>query len=88
MEEEYTLDSQVYVPPEKKFIPWLLPRADNVLKAYGSDTSARLFADLKAYYQSMSELPSDAHYDLLVGFTLSYLHPRLSRGDTLSRASI
>lgn len=69
VEEEHMLDEQVYVPPGKEFIPWRLPRADNILKAYESDTSVTLYADILAYYKSMSELPSDAHYDLLAAFT-------------------
>lgn len=69
IDEEHTIDRQVYVPPGKEFIPWLLPRADNIRKAYESDTPKPLYADLINYYQSLSDLPATTHYDLLVAFT-------------------
>lgn len=69
IDEEHTIDGQVYVPPGKEFIPWLLPRADNIFKAYESDTPQHLYSDLSNYYQSMSDLPTTTHYDLLVAFT-------------------
>ncbi len=69
LEEDYAIDGQVYVPPGKDFLPWLLPRAASVLAAYASDTPAQLYADLVRYYQNLSELPSEAHYDLLAAFT-------------------
>src|SRR5262249_25410366 len=69
VEDEYMMDGQLYVPPSKEFIPWLLPRADRVQKAYESDTAKQLYGDLVAYYRSLSELPSEAHYDLLTTFT-------------------
>ncbi|MBI3245888.1 MAG: hypothetical protein HYZ50_05215 [Deltaproteobacteria bacterium] len=69
VEDEHVIDGQVYVPPERKFIPWILARVDNILEAYRSDTPAQLYADLVAYYQSMAELPTDGHYDLVTAFT-------------------
>lgn len=70
VETEWQINEQLYLPPAKNLIPWPLPRAEQVLAAYRNDTSAALYADLIAYYKSLSELPTDFHYDLLTAFTL------------------
>jgi hypothetical protein len=66
---EWQIEGQLYIPPAKGLIPWLLPRAEQVLAAYKSDTAVALYADLVSYYTSLSELPTNTHYDLLTGFT-------------------
>lgn len=56
----------LYVPPPK--VPWLLPRGEEVLRCYETDTDARLFDDLVAYHRGISELPTDDHYILLAAW--------------------
>ncbi|MFQ5811302.1 MAG: hypothetical protein ACE5JM_16920, partial [Armatimonadota bacterium] len=64
------LDNTLLLPPPPSRIPWLLPRADEVLRWFEDDTDAQLFADLAAYHQSISELPGDGVYDLLAAWTM------------------
>lgn len=61
-------DGELYSPPPKKKIPWLLPRGEEVEKYYRTDTDARLYDDLLAYHKAVSELPSEEYYDLLVAW--------------------
>ena len=64
----------LYLPPPKGQIPWLLPRGEEVLKYYQADTDAALFDDLVAYHQGISELPSEDYYILLAAYDFhSYL---------------
>jgi DNA primase catalytic core len=62
----------VYLPPPKDQIPWLLPRGNNVLEmaeleAHLSPQVADevLYDDLVAYHRRISELPGDDYYNLL-----------------------
>lgn len=64
--QEWLIDDTPFMPPPKKFIPWLLPRAEEIMKYYASDNNKRLYQDLLAYHKGISELPSDEYYDLLV----------------------
>jgi len=58
-------DGTMLVPPPKENIPWLLPRADEVLRHYATDGDGRLYDDLVAYHRGVSELPDDFHYEFL-----------------------
>lgn len=58
-------DGEQYDPPPAKSMKWLLPRTDEVIKHYDSDTDATLYYDLVAYLKNISELPSESHYHLL-----------------------
>jgi len=58
-------DGTMLVPPPKENIPWLLPRADEVLRYYATDGDGRLYDDLVAYHRGVSELPDDFHYEFL-----------------------
>ena len=72
------IDGVQHVPPDKKDLPFLLPRAEQCLAYYQTDDRT-LFNDLLAYFQRFSFLPADQW--LVVGlFTLStYLqdHPAI-----------
>jgi DNA primase catalytic core len=75
--EQIELDGITYVPPLRKQLPWLLPRADEVLKYYDLRTScsdqeldAQLYDDLLVYHRSISELPGEAHYDLIAAWDM------------------
>ena len=65
-----------YQPPPKESMPWLLPRANEVLKAYhGKDDS--LWDDLVEYHKKISELPGDGYYNLLAAWDF---HSHLTEG--------
>jgi hypothetical protein len=68
-DKRWEMDGKIYSPPAKALIPWRLPRAEQVIVAYGTDDPATLYADLAKYYRSLSELPTEAHYKLLAVFT-------------------
>lgn len=68
-ETEWEIDGQIYVPPDRGLIPWSLPRAQKVKRAYKKDTPAALYADLVTYFKSLSELPAESYYRLLAAFT-------------------
>src|SRR5262245_31522344 len=67
-ETQWEIDGQIYYPPTRALIPWMLPRADRVRAAYETDTQSKLYADLVTYHKSLSELPSKAHYKLLAAY--------------------
>jgi hypothetical protein len=67
--QEWEVDGSLYAPPPLQQIPWLLPRADEVQKWYAQNESIGiLYDDTVAYHKGISELPSEAHYDLLVAW--------------------
>jgi len=67
-------DGQRLIPPPKDQLHWLLPRGEEVLRYYQTDQDAALYDDLLAYHKGISELPSEAHYDLLASWVFhSYL---------------
>jgi DNA primase len=53
------------LPPPRDQVPWLLPRAEEVLRWHEEDSDSDLYDALVAYHQGASELPGEAHYDLL-----------------------
>ncbi|MEE9238247.1 MAG: hypothetical protein V3U58_01660, partial [Thermodesulfobacteriota bacterium] len=50
-------DGVRFIPPPKEQIPFMLPRVDEVLKYYGSDSDSKLYDDLVLYHKRISELP-------------------------------
>ena len=72
---EVERDGQRFIPPSKAQIKWLLPRGEEVLRYYHADHDANLYDALLAYHKGISELPSEAHYDLL---TLWVFHTYLT----------
>ena len=58
----------VYVPPPKKSLQWLLPRASEVQKHFRGDSDQALFDDLIEYHQAISEMPSRDHYAMLAAW--------------------
>ncbi|MBU2540928.1 MAG: toprim domain-containing protein [Candidatus Omnitrophica bacterium] len=70
-------DGLLYLPPPKEQIPWLMPRGEEILKLYEtqSEKSAEecdreLYDELLAYHKSISELPEDSYYDLITAWDL------------------
>jgi len=74
IQSEAVIEGVRYLPPPKDQIPWLLPRAEEVLRHYeeqrtqGEAADAMLFDDLRAYHQGISDLPDERHYDLLTSW--------------------
>lgn len=66
--ESVDRDGVRYIPPPKEQLPWMLPRADEVLRWYEGDRDEALYEDLLTYHKAISELPSEAHYDLIVAW--------------------
>ncbi|MFC1799402.1 DNA primase [Candidatus Eisenbacteria bacterium] len=72
---EIERDGRLYVPPLKDQVPWLLPRASEVLRIYEERSScsteemdAALYDDLLAYHKRISELPNEEYYDLIAAW--------------------
>ena len=69
---EYNKDGEILIPPPKEKIPWLLPRAEEIIKNYETaiedpeDYYRSLYNDLITYHKDISTLPADEFYDLLV----------------------
>jgi hypothetical protein len=61
-------DGTRYLPPPKEQRRWLLPRGEEVLRYARTDTDAALYDDLLAYHRSISELPGEGYYDLVVAW--------------------
>lgn len=64
-----------YVPPPKEQIPWLLPRGEEVLRLYDiqevlsqRDSDGALYDDLLSYHKSISQLPGEEYYHLIVAW--------------------
>ncbi|MBN1871357.1 MAG: toprim domain-containing protein, partial [Candidatus Omnitrophica bacterium] len=74
-------DGLLYFPPPKEQIPWLLPRAEEILKLYEAESKnsseendRALYDELLVYHKTISELPEDGYYDLIAAWDLhSYL---------------
>lgn len=71
------LNGQRYLPPPKDQIPWILPRASEVLNYHNlfnalepSVVDSNLFEDLIAYHKEISELPSEEYYILLAAWVM------------------
>jgi hypothetical protein len=52
-------------PPPSQAIKWSLPRLDEVLKHYKTDSDRQLYNDILSYLKSISELPGEDYYHLL-----------------------
>ncbi|MBI2118973.1 MAG: hypothetical protein HYT97_05030 [Elusimicrobia bacterium] len=71
------LDGKPCFPPPKDQIPWLLPRADNVIEYFNISKAQEpaivdhnLFEDLVTYHKGISELPSESYYVLLSAWVM------------------
>lgn len=74
---EVEMNGKIYLPPPIDKIPWLLPRGEKVLEHYKllkgmpeQESNRKLYNELRATLQNISELPSDEHYDLLAAWVL------------------
>jgi len=66
LKTEINKNDEKLIPPPKDKLPWILPRALEVKKYFEDDTPEKLFNDLITYFKSISDLPNDKYYILLV----------------------
>lgn len=80
-----TKKGKIYVPPPKRALPWLLPRAEEVIRYYNARNvesievlDRELFEDLVRYHKSVSELPGEEYYEFLAAWDMhTYLLERV-----------
>jgi len=77
-EEFLTIEDETYAPPSRDQLPYLLPRASEVLRHFKEDEDKPLYLDLVSYHKFVSALPLDAHYHLLGHLGSSHLPSRRS----------
>lgn len=83
--KQWAHDGRVHVPPYKDQMPWLLPRASEVLRFYKEDSDGALFAELVKYHKNISDLGDDRYYLLLAAFScLSYLLEKIQHCPIIS----
>lgn len=65
--EKVVIDGTTYIPPAKSEIPYLLPRKDETLALIreGTEGTEAFYRYVKAYHESISDLPNPLFYDLL-----------------------
>lgn len=68
-------EGNLYIPPPKEQIPWLLPRGEEIIKLYElqgmlaqKERDGALYDDLLSYHRNISELPGEEYYDLIVAW--------------------
>ena len=66
-----TLGGKVAFPPSREQLPFLIPRWNEISRAYHEDTPQALFHDLVEYHKAFSHLPSEAYYVLLAAWDFS-----------------
>jgi len=85
IQHEIEIDGEIFSPPLKSQIPWLLPRAEKVLELFeledglpANESDGALYDDLKDYHKRISELPSEEYYDLITAWDFhTYLQEKL-----------
>jgi hypothetical protein len=70
VKDKHELQDKILIPPKSEYLPWLLPRASEVLKYVTGDNDAQLFNDLVEYHKSISELPDENHYKFLAAWDI------------------
>ena len=72
IKSSYEHDGIILYPPEKGDKPpdLVMPRAEEVVKYYKSDSDSKLYDDLLTHHKAISELPSDKYYILLALWVL------------------
>lgn len=73
----YEIEGDLFTPPSKNAIPFLLPRANEVMGYYKNDeklgrniADARLFDEMVEYEKRISELPSEGYYILSAAWVM------------------
>ena len=73
------INNNLLVPPDIRDVPFMLPRADKVIKAYKSDNNKKLYKDIVKYFKDNTELSEEIHYELFAIWVIhTYLLDRLN----------
>jgi hypothetical protein len=79
VQDTAVIGGQKVCPSESEYIPWQLPREDEVIKYYHSDNDVVLFEDIMSFFKNIvSEMPDVRLYILIAAWImLSYLSDRV-----------
>ncbi|MEE9443221.1 MAG: CHC2 zinc finger domain-containing protein [candidate division Zixibacteria bacterium] len=85
IQSEVEIDGDIFTPPPKVQIPWLLPRGEKILEFYNieqeltpEESDGALYDDLRDYHKRISELPSDEYYDFITAWDFhTYLREQI-----------
>jgi hypothetical protein len=72
--EEYEIDGIKHIPPEQGHLPFLLPRAEEVMRHFGNEDDRKLFEDILTYLKRFSYLPEPMLYIIACKVFLTYIH--------------
>ena len=83
--DKYPYNDLTLVPPQKQHLPWVLPRAENVIEHYKkyletnpADINKKLIDDLEDHFRSISELPNDYLYKYFAFWVIhTYLQEKI-----------
>jgi len=70
LETETEYEGKKCFPPPEKGLGYLIPRQDQVFKHYEKDNDIKLFKDLTAYLQRVSEMPTNDYYQFLAAYIM------------------
>ena len=86
LEDRWTDDDRILLPPSRRDLPWAISDADRVSHYIDTDNDASLCDDVVAWTESASVLPSLQHHDLLASWIMhTYL---MDAATTLQSSSI
>jgi hypothetical protein len=85
VQEEFNDGNRILVPPPRECFPFLLPRAEEVLRHYNqyshakpADVDFTLFQDIRAYLEQSADLSDPAQYNLVTCWILHTYVPEKS----------
>ncbi len=70
LEDRWTDDDRILLPPSRRDLPWAISDADRVSHYIDTDNDASLYDDVVAWTESASVLPSLQHHDLLASWIM------------------
>jgi hypothetical protein len=74
--EEYESNNQLLTPPERKQLPFMLPRSEKVQEYYSSDNDQKLFEDILKYLHRFSYLTENQFLIIASTVLLTYIQDR------------
>lgn len=69
----WEIDKELYSPPDKKHMPFALPRANEIVEWYKTDNDQKLFEDVLIYLKRFSYLPDNQWLIVACKVFLTYL---------------
>lgn len=72
LKTEYSIehDGKIFIPPPRKAMPWILPRAKVVTDHFHNDNDQSLFHDIEKRIYANTELPNKRLYPFLAAWAL------------------